>query len=183
MVLMRRSERLALIALGVVLLLATVVLTTTWVDIGDSTCGGLYRPDIWANGGPCTARMALRGVGALALGCLSLAVVSLACAPPHKRRRAVAAPLLVTGVLVLGAAFLLVVVPFSAYRELGPAGRRSSCGSAIRPLSGFENDEVCFDVGQARRRLALLLVAGAVPMVVAGALLVRPRASFRDAAP
>ncbi len=83
--------------------------------------------------------------------------------------------LLVAALGLSGATVWLAFSNFDAYRELGPAGRRAPCGSAFRPLAGYENDEVCFDVAQSRQYGVLALIGTGVPLLVIGGLLLRPR--------
>ncbi|HEV3401398.1 MAG TPA: hypothetical protein VG078_06210 [Acidimicrobiales bacterium] len=47
-----------------------------WVDVGDSTCGGVYRPDLWFDDDRCRGRMLVRAGGVLVItaGAVLLAV-------------------------------------------------------------------------------------------------------------
>lgn len=49
-----------------------------WVDDGDSTCGALYRPGIWRNGGWCQDLMVTRGLTVAALVVVAGLSVALA---------------------------------------------------------------------------------------------------------
>lgn len=57
----------------------------TWTDLGDSTCGGLYRPEHWSDSpGACTDIMYARLVTVIGL----LVIAGLAVAIELVRRRA-----------------------------------------------------------------------------------------------
>ena len=48
-----------------------------WVDVGDTTCGGVHRPDLWFDDDRCRGRMLVRAGGVLVLtaaGAVLLAV-------------------------------------------------------------------------------------------------------------
>ena len=45
---------------GAGLLVAVWFSGAHWVDVGDETCGGVYRPDMWFNDDACRNRMLLR---------------------------------------------------------------------------------------------------------------------------
>lgn len=57
--------------LGLLLLGAAFWLASVWIDVGDSTCGAVYRPDIWRQTDYCTERIAIQAVAAGALGLLA----------------------------------------------------------------------------------------------------------------
>jgi hypothetical protein len=70
---------LALLALG-----AAAKVTFAWTDgHDDSTCGGLYRPDIWRHGGYCQDLMLSRLL--TVIGLLAVAVLALVM-EVHRRR-------------------------------------------------------------------------------------------------
>jgi hypothetical protein len=75
---------------------------------------------------------------------------------------------IVVGALLLGVTAWVVLAPAHVYRELGPAGRRASCGSVVQPLEPYaSHDEVCFDALYARRHVAPVIgVAGALLVLV-----------------
>jgi len=66
-------ERAAFAVLALLLVVPAFMLTTTWVDYGDGTCGAVYRPDLSRDG--CLGRIAWRAVGALAFATLAGASV------------------------------------------------------------------------------------------------------------
>lgn len=64
---------------------AAAKVTFTWTDIGDSTCGGLYRPSHWADSpGTCPDIMYARLTTVVGL----LVIAGLAVAIELVRRRA-----------------------------------------------------------------------------------------------
>lgn len=80
----RGADRDGLVAItfGTLALLLVGVagwLGSTWVDIGDSTCGAVYRPDLWWDRSACEGRMigrtiATAGIVALAVGLFAFGV-------------------------------------------------------------------------------------------------------------
>lgn len=66
------------LVVGLGLLLVAVWRTVLWVDFGDSTCGPLYRPDIWLDGW-CFRRTVARLLVAMAAfsGGVALIAVSV----------------------------------------------------------------------------------------------------------
>ena len=73
---------------------------------------------------------------------------------------------IVVGVLLLGFTVWLVIAPVMAYRELGPNGRKASCGSVVDPLEPYAtHDETCFDALAARRVLTYLSGGAGVLLV------------------
>ncbi len=93
--------------------------------------------------------------------------------PWARARRPVGAVLLVLALGLSALTLWLAFSPFDAYRELGPSGRRAPCGSAFRPLPGYENDEVCFDVAQRRQYRVLAFIVIGVPLLVGAGWLMR----------
>ena len=74
---------------------------------------------------------------------------------------------IVVGVVLLAITAWLVLAPAKEYRELGPRGRRASCGSVISPLEPYaSHDEVCFDALYARREVANLSGGAGLFLVV-----------------
>jgi hypothetical protein len=53
-------ERLALLLVVGFLLGIALLVAAHWVDIGDSTCGGFYRLDLWVGEEACQGQMLLR---------------------------------------------------------------------------------------------------------------------------
>jgi hypothetical protein len=73
----RRGQRTAAALLGGCLLVVAFLVGAHWVDVGDSTCGGVYRPDLWLDDERCRGRMLVRAGGVLAFtaaGAVLLAV-------------------------------------------------------------------------------------------------------------
>ena len=60
-------QRLPAIAAAAGIFVAAFLTGAHWVDVGDSRCGGVYRPDIWWADGRCTGRMLLRTGGVVVL--------------------------------------------------------------------------------------------------------------------
>ncbi len=63
----RRARRIAAALLAVCMLVVAFFVGAHWVDVYDSTCGGVYRPDLWFDDDRCRGRMLLRAGGVLAL--------------------------------------------------------------------------------------------------------------------
>lgn len=63
----RRGRRIAPALLAGCLLVAAFFVGANWVDVGDSTCGGVYRADLWFDDDRCRGRMLVRAGGVLVL--------------------------------------------------------------------------------------------------------------------
>ena len=75
----KSAVRATLVVAGAVLLTFAVLFGGHWVDDGDGTCGGAYRPDIWLDRNGCEGTMALRAtvaVAALGAGVSALLVAA-----------------------------------------------------------------------------------------------------------
>jgi hypothetical protein len=57
-----------------------------WVDVGDETCGGVYRPDMWLNDDACRNRMLLRSTWVVAMFVVALALIYMAVRARPRRR-------------------------------------------------------------------------------------------------
>jgi len=57
-----------------------------WVDVGDETCGGVYRPDMWFNDGACRNRMLVGSTWVLAMFVVALALIYMALRARPRRR-------------------------------------------------------------------------------------------------
>ncbi len=71
---MRLSRRTAALLVAAGLLVVAWLIGAHWVDVGDSTCGGVYRPDLWWTDGRCRGRMVLR-VGVVGVLLVAAAVL------------------------------------------------------------------------------------------------------------
>ncbi len=80
------TRRVALIALAACLIATAFLIGAHWVDVGDSTCGGVYRPDLWFDERRCRGRMLLRAAGVLVLVFLGGALLAIAIRGPSRRR-------------------------------------------------------------------------------------------------
>jgi hypothetical protein len=71
---------------GAGLLVAVLFSGAHWVDVGDETCGGVYRPDMWFNDDACRNRMLLRSTWVVAMFVLALALFYVALRARPRRR-------------------------------------------------------------------------------------------------
>jgi hypothetical protein len=80
----------------------------------------------------------------------------------------VAAPLIVVSLMATGLLWF-ELRGVDAYRELGPQGRKASCGSVFRPLEPYSHhDEICVDQLQPRRHIVRLIwITGTIALAVA----------------
>ena len=74
----RRVPTKLLLASGVFALVAMTSVVSRWIDVGDSTCGALYRVDLWKERSFCHASMIRQDL--LAVGLAAAAAVCLVAA-------------------------------------------------------------------------------------------------------
>ncbi len=80
------TRRLGLVVLAACLLAIALLIGAHWVDVGDSTCGGVYRPDLWFNEGRCRGRMLVRTGEVLTVLTVAATLVGVAVRGPSRRR-------------------------------------------------------------------------------------------------
>lgn len=66
--------RLAFGTLALLLVGAAGWIGATWIDVGDSTCGAVYRPDLWWGREGCDVRMGWRALDTAALAAVAVGV-------------------------------------------------------------------------------------------------------------
>jgi hypothetical protein len=83
----KAEQRLAAALVGMGLLVVVFFTGSHWVDVGDETCGGVYRPDMWLNAHECRGRMMFRSAWVLVLLALAAILLVIAAKPRSRRRR------------------------------------------------------------------------------------------------
>ena len=105
-----RSWRPAVVFIGVAVMSGAVWFATSWIDVGDSTCGSAVQPTAWSNSSGCEPVMPLRLAIAVAVAVLGGFVVFVGARGSWRDRRLSDALVAGFGIVVL--TVLLVVNEF-----------------------------------------------------------------------
>ena len=69
------SWRTAVVVIGLTVIAGAVWFASSWIDVGDSTCGSALQPTAWSNSNGCEPVMPLRLAAAVAVAVLGGIVV------------------------------------------------------------------------------------------------------------